>query len=743
MSSRPAHALSSRSSRLRQLVLARSVAVLTVVLAAGIMAMPGLPGSRTLRLTIGESATQDILAPYALTYASDILTEAARTAAAAGVHDVYDPPDARVARQQVLLLRDILEYLTAVRADSHADVARKLEDLTSMRDMPLPLDLASLIVNFTDSQWAAVQVEALNVLEQTMRGQVRADQVDTLRRETPARISVDLSDTQSQAVTALVTRLIVPNSFYDEIATQTAREAARATVPAVSRQFVLGQTIVARGQVVTNADVEALNAFGLLQAQSRWPEAASGALAAAVAGLLLITYIQRFAPEVNLNARYSLLIGLLFSLFLGAAKFFVPGHALLPYLFPAAGLAMLVSMLGGVNLAVLVSVTLAGLVGYMGDNQLPLAAYTAVGGIMAALVLGRAERFSLFFLAGLSAAAAELGVTVAFWLVLPTHDLIGLAQLVGAALGSGLLSASLALVGAYVLGNLFDITTSLQLVELSRPDHPLLKFILREAPGTYQHSLQVSNLAEQAGERIGANPLLIRVGALYHDAGKALRPQYFIENQLPSASNIHASVDPYTSAGIILGHVHDGLELARRYRLPSRIRAFIAEHHGTLKTMFQYKRALEAVGEDPTRVDESRFFYPGPRPQSKETALLMLADGCEAKSRADRPATEDDLDRIVKAVIDDRLAQGQLDDTDLTVRDLQTVRESFVTTLKGMFHSRLQYPEIKRPAQAPALSTTAPAPELPAPAAPEAPEAPEAPSPTASTPAAPPDAPQR
>jgi cyclic-di-AMP phosphodiesterase PgpH len=258
------------------------------------------------------------------------------------------------------------------------------------------------------------------------------------------------------------------------------------------------------------------------------------------------------------------------------------------------------------------------------------------------------------------------------------------------------------------LGNVFDITTSLQLIELSRPDHPLLQFVLREAPGTYQHSLQVSNLAEQAGERICANTLLIRVGALYHDIGKALHPQYFIENQLSSAANVHNSLDPYTSAGIILGHVNDGLELARRHRLPTRIRAFIAEHHGTLKTFFQYKRALEAAGNDPSLVDEGRFFYPGPRPQSKETALLMLADGCEAKTRADHPANEDDLDRIVKAVIDDRLARGQLDDTDLTVRDLQAVRASFVTTLKGMFHSRLRYPEEKPPEEAPLLSETLP-----------------------------------
>jgi putative nucleotidyltransferase with HDIG domain len=694
-------ALPSRSPRFRQLFLARSLAVLLVVLAGGVMLLPALPGSRTVRLTLGESSTQDILAPQALTYVSDVLTEAARAEAAAAVADVYDPPDARVARQQVLLMRDILDYMTTVRADGYATLEGKAVDLTSIRDLPLAPDVASQVLTLSDTQWTAVQAEALNVLERTMSGQVRADQVDSLRQSTPARVSVDLSDTQAQVVTALVSRLIVPNSFYNETATQTKRETARAAVQPVSRQFVTGQTIVARGQVVTPVEVEALQAFRLLQTQTQWPEAVSGVLAAALAGILLMVYLQRLAPQVARSFKHSAILGLLLLLFLAAAKYMLPDHTLLPYLYPAAALTMLATLIGDTNLAIFVALLVGALGGYLGNSQLELAIYAAIGGIVAALALGRAERVNLFFGAGMAVVAADAGVVLVFWLVSPSRDLFGLAQLLGASAANGIISTSLALVGAYVLGNLFDTPTSLQLIELSRPDHPLLKFVLREAPGTYQHSLQVSNLAEQAGERIHADTLLIRVGALYHDVGKAMRPQYFIENQPPSAPNIHNSLDPYASAGIILGHVHDGLDLARRYRLPTGIRAFISEHHGTLRTMYQYQRALEAASNDATQVDESRFYYPGPRPQSKETALLMLADGCEAKTRADRPSNEADLDRLVKAVIDDRLARGQLDDTDLTIRDLQAVRESFVNTLRGMFHSRLQYPEATPPTPAP------------------------------------------
>jgi putative nucleotidyltransferase with HDIG domain len=242
-----------------------------------------------------------------------------------------------------------------------------------------------------------------------------------------------------------------------------------------------------------------------------------------------------------------------------------------------------------------------------------------------------------------------------------------------------------------LIGNLLGMTTSLQLIELSRPDHPLQQYILRNSPGTYQHSLQVSNLAEQAARAIGANALLTRVGALYHDAGKAQRPQFFIENQMPD-QNVHEQLDPTTSAGIIVDHVRDGLELARKYRLPKGIQAFITEHHGDMETGYQLNQALNSAGGEEGKIDRSQFRYPGPAPQSRETALLMLADGVEAKARADRPSDKEEIDQLVRWVIEDRLSKGQLDRVDLTLRDLDTIRRSFVSTLKNMYHPRIRYP---------------------------------------------------
>jgi hypothetical protein len=230
-----------------------------------------------------------------------------------------------------------------------------------------------------------------------------------------------------------------------------------------------------------------------------------------------------------------------------------------------------------------------------------------------------------------------------------------------------------------------------RLIELSRPDYPLLQRLLREAPATYHHSLMVANLAEQAAERIGADALLTRVGAYYHDVGKIARPYFFTENQVEGV-NPHYRLDPHTSAEVIIEHVKDGLELARRYRLPSRVRAFIPEHHGTNWVSFFHDKAVRLAGDSAT-VDADEFRHRGPKPQSKETALVMLADGCEATVRSVRPASAEEVAEIVNRLFAKRVADGQFSECDLTLRDLEIARETFISSLKGVFHPRIQYPQ--------------------------------------------------
>ncbi|MGL4650262.1 MAG: HDIG domain-containing metalloprotein, partial [Caldilineaceae bacterium] len=268
---------------------------------------------------------------------------------------------------------------------------------------------------------------------------------------------------------------------------------------------------------------------------------------------------------------------------------------------------------------------------------------------------------------------------------------------------NGGLAASIALLGYFALGNLFGLTTSLQLNELSRPTHPLLRQLLLKASGTYHHTIVVSNLAERAAAAIGADALLARVGAYYHDIGKTVRPYFFTENIDEDASP-HDRLDPQTSAQIIISHVRDGLDLAQKYRLPRRLQDFIREHHGRSLVQYFYIRAVREANGAP--VDEEAFRYPGPRPRSKETAILALADTCEAAARAMRPAAREELATLVNRLIDERLAEGELSECPLTFRDLQTIREVFVQVLQGVHHPRIVYPTPQEK-QAPATDVTA------------------------------------
>ncbi len=401
--------------------------------------------------------------------------------------------------------------------------------------------------------------------------------------------------------------------------------------------------------------------------------------------------LARFQPDVLQEGRKSLLLTLLLSLFLALVRLMVPDRTVLRYLFPAQALAMLATVTLGAPVGLVASLLVGAAMGLIGDQSLELATYATVGGIVATLAVRHTDRPTVLFRAGFISALATMGVLVAFALFAAHPDPLSFGLALTGAVTNGVISASLALAGLFLLGPLFDLPTTFRLLELSRPDHPLLQRLLREAPGTYHHSLVVASLAEQAAERIGLNPLLVRVGAYYHDIGKVARPYFFAENQLEGA-NPHDQLDPHTSAQVIIGHVQDGLELARRYRLPSWVRAFITEHHGTSRAGFQYERAVEQAG-DPAWVNEADFRHRGPRPRSRETALVMLADRCEAAVRARRPTTPEELAQVVEEIFGEVLQTGQLDDCPITLRELNEVQQSFVYTLKGVFHPRLPYPK--------------------------------------------------
>jgi putative nucleotidyltransferase with HDIG domain len=655
---------------------------------------------RPAALKAGEVAAQDYLAPASsptTTYTSQVLTEQKRQEAENNVAPVYTAPDTNVARRQSERLRAGLAYINSVRADNYAALPQKLQDLAAMDDLNLGQDTLLDILSLSDARWQAVSQEAVVTLERIMTSIIRPESFSDAMERVPSLVSLSLSEAEASIAAELAGAYVAPNTFLSQDLTETARQAARQAVEPVSRTYVAGQTVVRRGQVLSDIDIEALQSLGLIKPPLQWQELVSTAALVLLMVALITLYFRR-APTLLSKPRRLTLIAGLFIITLFTARLLIPYHTVIPYAFPLAAFSMTIVPMFGSQLAMVAALPLALMAAYALPNALDLTIFYTVASLLGVLAVGRARRVASFFWAGAAVAFAGIGAIIAYRLTLPTTDWVGIATLSGVSLLNGLATASLTILLQFLLANLLGTTTPMQLMDLTRPDHPLLQKLLREASGTYQHSLQVANLAEQAAERIGADPLLTRVGALYHDAGKLANPYFFIENQVPELPNPHEELEPLMSAQAIIRHVPDGVELARKYRLPRRIVDFILEHHGTTTTRYQYVKAVKLAGGDESQVNPDDFRYPGPRPQSRETAILMLADGCEARVRAERPKEEENLRLAIQAVIDERMSSGQLNDTNLTLQDLNKIIDSFAATLRGVYHPRIIYPQLEQPA---------------------------------------------
>jgi putative nucleotidyltransferase with HDIG domain len=655
-------------------------------------------------LQAGDVAPRDMQATRDLEYVSTVRTEEVRQAAEQAVLPVYTAPDPAIARSQIDQLSAILQSISLVRLDLSTTTDQKIATLSALSAVELKPESMQLILGMSDSRWSAVQQESVRVLDQLMRGPVRQDNLDFVRNAIASDVSLTLSEQDSALVAELVAAFVVPNSQYSQELTTQAQQAARDAVQPVVRSFKSGETVVAGGQIISPADMEALQQFGLIQAEQPVETYLSAGALTLAAAFLTGLYFYR-SPRLALlsNSRSLITLAFVFLIFVVAARFVVPNRTIVPYAFPLPAVGLLVATLFGMQTGIVVSLVVCVMASYGIANTTILMPYYLLATLCGVVVLGSAHRFWTFFRAGVAIAAAGVAMIVAYRLASGPIDWIGMATLVGAAGFNGLASAGLALLLQYLLAQFLSLPTALQLLEISRPDFPLLQLFLRKAPGTYQHSLHVANLAEQAAEKIGADALLTRVGATLHDIGKTVGdPSYFIENQVPGSLNTHSDVSPEKAAASIIQHVQDGVSLAHKYRLPRRIDDFILEHHGTMFTRYQYNQALERAGGDASKVDIEKFRYPGPRPRSRETAILMLADAAEARSRAENPDSEEKLRQIVRSVIERCEKEGQLDNTQLTLHDLNLITESFVTTLRGTYHARIQYPAADVPAAAPA-----------------------------------------
>lgn len=655
----------------------------------------------------GDIAPRSIVAPSSGgDFVSEARTEDLRQQARDTVQPIYFPPDPEVARQQSQIAQQTLDYIDNIRVAPYDSREQKLADLSKIITVELTEDSAATLLQLSEDTWSDAKTEIINVLARLMRQEIRPDNVDNIRVQLANQVSSRFNLRERNLIVDMLNELVLANTFINQEATDLAQDDAADAVQAVTRSFVGGEIIVRGNERIDALAYEALVALNLLQsADFSSQQNLRAFIASTITTVITGLYMARFTPHLlNFEARRLTLLAVVFLLMLSMTRLLgVNGDI---YWFPSAALALLYVAIAGSHVAVIATLGLALLTSIMMNDSLEVATLIAAGGIIGTLGLRRAERLNQFFVAG--ALVGLINATIVVLFNLSTTNFAGTIDVVQplfTSLASGfILVPATAIAAMYILTQLFNMPTALKLLDLSQPNKPLLQRLLREAPGTYQHSLQVANLSEQAASAIDADAQLTHVAALYHDIGKMNNPLYFTENQQDIANPHDTLNDPYRSADIIIGHATEGDEIARQYKLPQRIRDFIREHHGTTQVYVFYQRALADADGDENAVDISDFTYPGPRPQSKETAILMLADSCEAAVRSLKPQTKQDISELVGKIIEQKRTQSQLDDSGLTLNDLKTIRRTFVDILQGMFHPRINYREAigKKSADTPA-----------------------------------------
>jgi cyclic-di-AMP phosphodiesterase PgpH len=659
--------------------------------------------SSRLSIVEGGIATRTVRAPRDISFFSESLTERRQQEAAVAVGDSLIV-DSSIAGAQQAKLNDELAQVRAIieREPTAAGRTAALQRLTPVSFSPGSLSLLGTI-NLADL--SQVETESRRTLAAIFDQSLRSEDVSSMRERAPTFVAASFSRDLSTLIGELIRPLIVSNLVVDVAKTEEARAAARASVAPVQVSYADEQVIVEQGAPVTPEAREALRQTGVIESGFRLDEIGASALVALLTTAGISAGLYAFRPGVSLRELQVIGLAIAVPVFLMKVllPFVLPDEErhFLSYLMPVAASSMVLAGFVGAEVALLsaasvallsafaalllLDVTVVGIVGTLDLARIVLVC--GAGGAAGVFAVRNADRLSQFTLGGFFVGASVLVMLLATWLIDPGRELRDFPWMLLVAVGNGALSGFLG-AGIFVtLGSMFGVTTRLHLLEMSQLSQPLLARLQDEAPSTFQHSVIVASLAEKGAHVIGADVLLTRVGCYYHDIGKLARPGFFIENQL-GGDNPHDALDPADSARIIADHVEDGLNLARQYRLPAKVAQFIPEHHGTRTVTYFYRRAVEEDSE----VDAASFRYPGPKPQSRETAISMLADSCEAAVRASANHSSESIDAIVDEVFSERLSEGQLDQSNLTLNNVRALAQSFKSTLRAVYHPRVEYP---------------------------------------------------
>ena len=594
-------------------------------------------------------------------------------------------------------------------------LARIPELPTNTRDRPTGAMLYQNVldkvaeVNFTLSQQGVLSVPASEVTADTI---IVRDPISSTFSPRPKSQVFGINDayryaqqefadeytgepTVAQIADAFFRAILIPNLTYQEEATQREWALRISQIPEVRGGVIQGETIVERDEVI---DEVIYNKLTSLQrhlgegqiVQQYWRQLSGQALLIVCTFLLFFIYLFLLRPKIFNNNSHMLLIVLLFVFVLVQFGIAIRTEVIGLYGVPVCIVAILLTIIFDSRVGLFGILTLGFLGAHISGFDLEFAFSTIFAGSLVIFSVRDIKNRAQFFVSAGLVLVGYLCILLSAWLLqtMSLERLIRDSLFIGANATLTLLAYPL----LWVFERTFNITTDVTLLEMSDTNRPILKEMSMKASGSFNHSLQVANLAEAAADAIGANALLTRVGALYHDIGKMAKPEYFVENQR-GFSNPHDQLKPNMSALIIASHVKEGIEMARTVKLPQPVLDFIPEHHGTTRIEYFYRRALEMRNDGEPEIQESNFRYPGPRPQRKETGILMLADGVEAAARSLDNPTHKRLEGLIDGIIKARIDDGQLDDTELTFKDLRQIKETFLSMLIGIYHVRIKYPD--------------------------------------------------
>lgn len=650
-------------------------------------------------LKVGQVSKNDIYAPNTKIFVDDEKTERQREIAAQSASRVYEEDinvNNNIKEKIQRLFTSINNYPTDNREENTSneiiinikkEFGQGLSDTTIKVLFDMPAGVGSNLEN------AAISIMDKKMQEKIMPGDIPVVK-DELAQEA---MKLDLAKEYRLALADILENMVRPNMILNKEATQERQEEAMKKVKPVTRTVRQGETIIRKGDVVTEDDIKVLEALGLQKTRVNYLNIIGIIATIIIIVIMASLYFIKYQREVWDNQKKMVLLELLIIIILVLAKVidvfqvnFQVNYLL--YLVPIAMVSILSTVFIGTEIAVVLSIFLSFLVAIVFNFNYNIALTGFISSLVGIYSVSKLSQRNDLVRAGFNVSAVLLFFIPALALAGRVSGLVNYLWYMAMGILNGITVAILSNGLLPYLENGFGLTSSVKLLELSNPSQPLLKRLLVEAPGTYHHCVIVGNLAETAADNVGADSLLARIGAYYHDIGKMKRPYFFTENHF-GEENPHDKISANLSALIIKSHVKDGVELAREYRLPEAIIDIIKQHHATNLISYFYQQALNDSIHD--SVEENDFRYDGPKPQSREAAIIMLADIVEAATRS-KGFTRNDHNRMegfVRELIRDKLIEGQLNECDLSLKDLDIIAESFGKVLSGIYHQRVEYPE--------------------------------------------------